>query len=60
MVKFAGLFIWLGTALAAAVTTVAIFIYTIHWGLESFLLMLVGTALVLALGAFMYSRLGEE
>ncbi|NKQ37027.1 MAG: hypothetical protein HF973_15615 [Chloroflexi bacterium] len=60
MDKLAGLFIWLGTAIAAAVTAVAIFTHTVHWGLESFLLMVVGTVLVLALGALAYSRLGEE
>lgn len=60
MDKIAGLFIWLGTAIAAAVTAVVIITHTIHWGLESFLLILVSTAFILALGAFMYARLGEE
>ena len=60
MIKLAGLLIWLGTSLMAAITAVTILIHTVHWGFESLLLTLLGTALVLALGAFTYAWLGEE
>ena len=44
----------------AAVTAVVTLIYTAHWGYESLLLTLLGTAFILALGAFTYAWLGEE
>ena len=54
MVRLVGLLIWLGTAFMATVTAVAILTHTAHWGFEALLLTLLGTALVLALGALTY------